>query len=67
MGRILGTLPSAVNESCPHLHRNAAPSPFSILESKFFPFVLDFTPSGVTIGAHMKTFAARYYWYWYPR
>jgi len=28
---------------------------------------LDFALSEDTIGVLMKTFAARYYWYWYPR
>jgi len=33
----------------------------------FLPLGLDFIPRFATIGTLMKTFAARYYWYWYPR
>jgi hypothetical protein len=31
------------------------------------PFLLDIPPVVATIRGLMKTFAARYYWYWYPR
>jgi hypothetical protein len=65
MGRILGASLPAVNESCPDvalLREPARRRPLPIRS-----LALDFALSKDTIGVLMKTIAAWYSWYWYPR